>query len=615
MDTDRLTGPASAPDNVPPNAATDPASAGAGHRPHPPPHDQQPRIIPVCVQFRQDAVACNSPEAVFRRFRDCASFILESAYGEHKTAKYSLIGVHPVLRITAENGNRTVISGLKEYVRALVPLFADDHSCCGTPASISPEDGKAGGSPAGASGAPPVAFGNAAATGRRLPGAPEMVTVTATVPDPVARIHRVPDLFGYHDDAIPGYQAGLTGFFSYDLVYSLFPTVTTEQPALPFPLADFVMTSEYILFDHPEGEMYVFSLALVDGEDDGREATRNARQTVEHIIGTLNDAPEEHDHDGIAGSGTTRGDARGQGAAASKQQPDARGDIRVKAADVGAPACTENIPKDGYEDLVRKTKEYIFSGDIFQGVISRQLCCGYDGDPFAIYAALRQINPGPYMYYITYGERQIIGSSPEMLVKVEKNRVTTVPIAGTRPRGATPEEDRRLEEELLSDAKECAEHLMLVDLARNDIGRVAEYGTVQMDEFMKVGKFSHVQHIVSTVSGTLDAGHTPADAFTSCFPAGTLTGAPKIRAMQILAELEPCRRGLYGGAVGHIGLDGKVDFAIAIRTLVCEGGALTFQNGAGIVADSDPETEYHETEKKASAIAHAIAIAQGGGLP
>jgi anthranilate synthase component I len=246
------------------------------------------------------------------------------------------------------------------------------------------------------------------------------------------------------------------------------------------------------------------------------------------------------------------------------------------------------------------------AGDIFQAVLSRRMECAVASDPFPIYAALRTINPSPYMYYLDFGDEQVIGASPEMLVRVEKRRVTTVPIAGTRPRGVDRSEDKRLAQELLLDKKERAEHTMLVDLARNDVGRVCKFGSVDVAEFMGIEKFSHVQHMVSTVQGTLMDHLDCCDALKSCFPAGTVSGAPKIRAMQIIGETEPDARGIYAGAVGYIGFDRNLEFAIAIRTVSVKNGRASIQAGAGIVADSVPENEWIETENKAAAMMRAI---------
>jgi anthranilate synthase component 1 len=261
---------------------------------------------------------------------------------------------------------------------------------------------------------------------------------------------------------------------------------------------------------------------------------------------------------------------------------------------------------------VRRAKEYIREGDIFQVVLSRRIQVPFSGDPFPVYRALRIINPSPYLYYINYGSVKLIGSSPEVLVRVQDRVVGVMPIAGTRKRGKTEEEDKHLEEELLRDEKEAAEHVMLVDLGRNDIGRVSEYGSVHVPVFKRLKRFSHVMHLVSEVQGKLKTNTTSIDALRACFPAGTVSGAPKVRAMEIINELEPVRRGIYAGAVGYLGFDGALDTCIAIRTIVATNGTLTIQAGAGIVADSIPELEYKETVNKAQALLDALVIASNG---
>ncbi|MGB9937266.1 MAG: anthranilate synthase component I [Methanobacterium sp.] len=265
--------------------------------------------------------------------------------------------------------------------------------------------------------------------------------------------------------------------------------------------------------------------------------------------------------------------------------------------------------KEEYEKMVMSAKERIKAGEIFQSVISNAREYEIQGDKLSIYKTLRETNPSPYMYHLKLNNREIIGSSPEMLVRVEGRDVETYPIAGTRKRGSTEEEDKKLEIELLEDEKELAEHLMLVDLARNDIGKVSEFDSVEVPEYMGIKKFSHVQHIVSHVKGKLKDDMTSIDAFSSVFPAGTLSGAPKIRAIEIINELEGISRGPYGGALGYFSLDGNADFAITIRTLICEGNSAKIHAGAGIVHDSIPENEYYECENKAKAIINALKIA------
>lgn len=265
--------------------------------------------------------------------------------------------------------------------------------------------------------------------------------------------------------------------------------------------------------------------------------------------------------------------------------------------------------KEEYEKMVIAAKEKIKAGEIFQSVISNAREYEITGDKLSVYKTLREMNPSPYMYHLKLKELEIIGSSPEMLVRVEGKNVETYPIAGTRKRGKTEEEDKKLEIELLKDEKELAEHLMLVDLARNDVGKVSEFDSVKVPEYMTVKKFSHVQHIVSKVTGKLRENMTAVDAFGSIFPAGTLSGAPKIRAMEIINDLEGIARGPYGGALGYFSVDGNADFAIVIRTLICNGKHAKIQAGAGIVHDSIPENEYYECENKAKAIINALEIA------
>jgi len=273
---------------------------------------------------------------------------------------------------------------------------------------------------------------------------------------------------------------------------------------------------------------------------------------------------------------------------------------------------TSNVTREQFEGMVKTAKEYIAAGDIYQVVLSQRFEAAIDADPFTVYRALRHVNPSPYMYFLRVGGRSIVGSSPEMLVRVEGRQVQTHPIAGTRPRGRNEEEDVRLGEELKRNEKERAEHVMLVDLGRNDIGRVAKYGTVRVPTYMTLERYSHVMHLVSIVEGKLDEQHDRLDALVACFPAGTVSGAPKVRAMEIIAELENRRRGVYAGAVGYLDFAGNLDFCITIRTVLIENGRAYVQAGAGIVADSNPTAEYEETKDKARAVLRALELAQNG---
>jgi anthranilate synthase component 1 len=283
-----------------------------------------------------------------------------------------------------------------------------------------------------------------------------------------------------------------------------------------------------------------------------------------------------------------------------------------RAESTRAVEVRSNHTREEYEAHVRTAKEHIAAGDIYQVVLSQRFEADVAADPFTVYRALRHVNPSPYMYFIRMGAVSIVGSSPEMLVRVEGSRVETHPIAGTRPRGRTSEEDMRLAEELKRNEKERAEHVMLVDLGRNDVGRVCQYGSVRVPQFMGLERFSHVMHLTSIVEGQLADDRDRLDALVSCFPAGTVSGAPKVRAMQIIKELEPSGRGIYAGAVGYLDFAGNLDFCIAIRTVIMTRGKAYVQAGAGIVIDSNPAAEYAETHDKARALLRALELAQEG---
>src|SRR3954469_9892787 len=289
-----------------------------------------------------------------------------------------------------------------------------------------------------------------------------------------------------------------------------------------------------------------------------------------------------------------------------------RGLSHTRNAHGNALQVTSSYTKDGFEAHVKRAKEHIAAGDIYQVVISQRFEAKVDADAFTVYRALRHVNPSPYMYFIRMAGVSVVGSSPEMLVRVEGSRVETHPIAGTRRRGKTADEDLRLADELKRNEKERAEHVMLVDLGRNDVGRVCKYGSVRVPQFMALERFSHVMHLTSIVEGQLSDDHDRLDALASCFPAGTVSGAPKVRAMQIIRELEPIPRGLYAGAVGYVDFAGNLDFCIAIRTVIMSKGKAFVQAGAGIVIDSNPTAEYEETRDKARALLKALELAQQG---
>jgi anthranilate synthase component 1 len=377
-------------------------------------------------------------------------------------------------------------------------------------------------------------------------------------------------------------EGGLVGFLAYDAVYDLWlDEVGMERPDSRFPDAQFVLSTATLRFDHVEERVELVFTPVVRADEDAGERYDELLAEAERVESLLAGA------DTLDAGGFTR------------------------EAEVAG-------PQEAYEESVERAKEYVLSGDIYQGVISRTRELYGDVDPLGLYEALREVNPSPYMYLLGYDDLTIVGASPETLVSVAGDRVVSNPIAGTCPRGNSPVEDRRLAGEMLADGKERAEHTMLVDLARNDVRRVAEAGSVRVEEFMNVLKYSHVQHIESTVTGTLAPDKDAFDAARATFPAGTLSGAPKIRAMEIIDELELAPRGPYGGGVGYFDWDGDTDFAIVIRSATVESGVslpdgtdpdydrITVQAGAGIVADSDPESEYIETEQKMDGVLAAL---------
>ena len=382
---------------------------------------------------------------------------------------------------------------------------------------------------------------------------------------------------------LPPFSSGAVGYFAYDVVRQLerLPSRTTDDLGLPD--AHLLFFLDVIAFDHVRHQVLLIANAFLRRGASLRKEFRQARKRLDAMEAALK-LPEK-------------------GAAAEKKR--AR---RRKAR----PRVRSNFRKPEFLDAVRKAKRAIRAGDVYQLVLSQRFEAPVTADPFTLYRALRMVNPSPYMYFLDTGEAQIIGASPEMLVKVQGRTASYRPIAGTRPRGATEEEDRRLEQNLLRSVKERAEHVMLVDLGRNDLGRVADYGTVQVDEFMAVERYSHVMHLVSSLRARLRRGRDCFDALAACFPAGTVTGAPKVRAMELIEQLEPARRGVYAGAVAYMDFSGNLDSCITIRTMVVKDGKAYMQAGAGIVADSQPEKEYEETVNKAQALLAAIELAERG---
>jgi len=371
---------------------------------------------------------------------------------------------------------------------------------------------------------------------------------------------------------LPPFQGGAVGYLSYDAVRYIEEIPKNAKEDVTYPDAVFMLTDTILIFDHLKHKIKVVVNAKIDGETN--EVYENATQKIESLIAKLN-----------------------------KPQP-----TRTLTEPQSVPENIDsNISKEDFIKAVEKAKEHIVAGDIIQVVLSQRFSVPMnDREPFDIYRLLRTLNPSPYMYYVTLKDFKLIGCSPEALVKVQDNAVTTRPIAGTRRRGNDEAEDFAFEEEMKNSEKEKAEHLMLLDLGRNDLGRVCETGSVVVDEFMKVEKYSHVMHMVSSVTGSLAKGKDAFDVLKATFPAGTVSGAPKIRAMQIIDELEPTLRGPYAGAVGYFSYSGNLDSAIAIRTVVVKDGIAYIQAGAGIVYDSDAALEYKECMNKARALFKAL---------
>jgi len=380
-------------------------------------------------------------------------------------------------------------------------------------------------------------------------------------------------------ECLPKFHGGLVGYFGYDTVRYIEPKLKhcPNPDKLETPDILLMLSDELVVFDNLSSRMFL----IVHVDPSEERAWKSGQQRLDEFEQKLE---------------TTRLDMK--------------------------PSCSEQVVREqdftseftqqGFQDAVEKARQYIIDGDAMQIVLSQRLSIPFKASPINLYRALRSLNPSPYMYYLNLGDHHVVGSSPEILVRLEDQTVTVRPIAGTRPRGKTKEADQALERELLSDPKELAEHLMLIDLGRNDAGRVSQVGSVSLTEKMLVERYSHVMHIVSNVEGTIKPGLSAFDVLRATFPAGTVSGAPKIRAMEIIDELEPVKRGIYSGAVGYISWSGNMDTAIAIRTAVIKDGQLYIQAGAGIVYDSVPENEWHETMSKGRAIFRAVAMAEAG---
>ncbi len=405
------------------------------------------------------------------------------------------------------------------------------------------------------------------------------IVESLTAADPLEAVREYQQRFKAPEiEGMPRFTGGLVGYFGYDIIRYIEPELGKNQHPDPLQSPDILLmvSDEILIFDKLKGRLFI--VINVDPGEDG--AWESGQQRIEQLIRLL-DQPLSHQS-------------------------------KACASEVSEKDFHSGFSKQGYMDAVERAREYIRAGDIMQVVLSQRMTIPYDAAPLDLYRALRTLNPSPYMYFMNLGDFQVVGSSPEILVQVDEGKAIVRPIAGTRPRGKTETEDLQLEKDLLDDPKELAEHLMLVDLGRNDLGRIAEIGTVELTERMLIERYSHVMHIVSNVVCNIRQEFDAIDVLKATFPAGTVSGAPKIRAMEIIDELEPVKRGVYSGAVGYLGWNGNMDTAIAIRTSVIKDGMLNIQVGAGIVADSQPEMEWEETLNKGRATFRAVAMAAGG---
>jgi len=406
------------------------------------------------------------------------------------------------------------------------------------------------------------------------------VIETAQANDPLAWIEQFQTRYRVAEtDSLPKFNGGLVGYFGYDTVRYVESRLNKAPESDPLECPDILLmvSDELVVFDNLSGRLYL----IVHADPNTENAYRIAQQRLDELTQTLRQTAMNFQQDKV-----------------HKQ--------------VNEEDFQSGFTQQGFTDAVEKAKQYINDGDIMQVVLSQRLTIPYSAPPIDLYRALRTLNPSPYMFYMHLDDFYVVGSSPEILVRMEDQEVTVRPIAGTRPRGKNEEEDIALEQDLLSDPKELAEHLMLIDLGRNDVGRVSKTGTVELTDKMVIERYSHVMHIVSNVTGQVLDDMSAIDALRATFPAGTVSGAPKVRAMEIIDELEPVKRGVYAGAVGYLSWSGNMDTAIAIRTAVIKNDLLHIQAGAGIVYDSVPEMEWKETMNKARAIFRAVAMAEAG---
>lgn len=477
---------------------------------------QQGNLIPV---YREIVADMDTPVSAFKKLEDSESaYLLESVEGGEKWARYSFIGLDPIVTFKSKRHEVEI-----SYPGGKKESFSDTQ--------------------------------------------------------PLDRLREIMNGFKpVVDPSLPRFCGGAVGYVGYDEVRNFEPVGGGNNDDLHLPDTYFVISETLVIFDHLRHRMKLVVNCQVNDGSDLDAVYDAALQRINEL------------HTKLTRSVT----------------------VSDRTVSVGRCEIRSNFSQDQFMDAVEKCKEYIAAGDIFQVVISQRFNVTVTCDPFEIYRALRSINPSPYMFYLKFKELKLVGSSPEILVRLNDGDVQVRPIAGTRKRGETAEEDAALAVELLADPKERAEHVMLVDLGRNDCGRVCQYGSVVVDDLMTIERYSHVMHIVSNVKGRLSEGKDAFDVFKAAFPAGTVSGAPKIRAMQIIDEIEHLNRGTYAGSVGYFSFNGNLDSCITIRTVLIKGDQAYVQAGAGIVADSDPLSEYRETISKANAMIRAIEIAEYG---
>lgn len=469
-------------------------------------------IVPVSTLLLADTL---TPVSAYLRIREegKSSYLFESVEGGERLARYSFIGIDPILKISCRRDTTTVSTNGKSFT------YNDDYF---------------------------------------------------TVLKFLLAAYRHPRM-----NNLPRFTAGLVGYIGYDMIRHIENIPECGEDPVAINDAMMALFSSLIVFDHIRHQVYLIMNVMIDRTKDILGQFQKAQENLRELENRLR-----------------------------------RGSPPVQSFGADMRDLTPETSKERFLANVTRAKKYITEGDIFQVVLSQRFSTTYKGDPFNAYRALRVINPSPYLYYLEFDDVKVIGSSPEILVRVEDGNCEVYPIAGTRPRGQNEEEDLARERELLSDEKELAEHIMLVDLGRNDLGKVCIPGSVGVDRRMFIVRYSHVMHIASRVTGKLQSSHDCIDLFKAAFPAGTVSGAPKIRAMEIIDQMEPTRRGIYAGAIGYIDFAGNMDMCIAIRTMLAVGQRLYFQVGAGIVADSVPENEYQETLNKGKALTEALSMAE-----